>query len=341
MKIPNLPRFWQISLVPLILLTPSLPAQQWVDYPWESSSGDVDTGDFLGWINVELSPYLWHYQAQDYIYMPEAFVSETGSWGFILDLVDPDKLPWRAEYYPVDWQPPVEADFYTDAFVQDFSYAGYHRGEIPLPEEIPGEVIDVTADPYNADPTGTEDSTTAIQSAIDLVGLQGGGVVFLPEGTYKVSPSSRSYCLRISRDNTVIRGAGPDKTFIFNSESNMRQKTILQVAPQSGGTWSTGSNVISITEDIMGPVHEIPVASTAGYEVGDWIIVRMTVTDEWAEEHKEPEWKGPLRVNCFGAWPFVARSRVSIRLIMSSRLMSLSGMRSRFATMRVFTRPLR
>ena len=167
-----------------------------------------------------------------------------GGGGFILDLVDPNKLSWRSEYYPSNWEPPLEADFYTDAFIQDFSYAGYHMGEVPLPETVPGAFIDVTADPYNADPTGTEDATSAIQSAINFVGLTGGGVVYLPEGTYKVSPGTLSHCLQISRNNTVLRGAGPDKTFIFNSESNMRQKTVVRVAPQTGGSWSVGSSEV-------------------------------------------------------------------------------------------------
>ncbi len=44
-----------------------------------------------------------------------------------------------------------------------------------------------TASPYSADPTGAADSTAAIQKAIDDAYQYGGGTVWLPSGTYKVT----------------------------------------------------------------------------------------------------------------------------------------------------------
>ena len=38
----------------------------------------------------------------------------------------------------------------------------------------------VTDAPYNADPTGARDATTAIQKALDAVAALNGGVVYLP-----------------------------------------------------------------------------------------------------------------------------------------------------------------
>jgi uncharacterized protein YjdB len=43
-----------------------------------------------------------------------------------------------------------------------------------------------TAAPYNAVPDGTTDNTVALQAALDAAGSNGGGVVFLPPGKYKV-----------------------------------------------------------------------------------------------------------------------------------------------------------
>ena len=58
--------------------------------------------------------------------------------------------------------------------------------------------------PWNADPTGKADSTTAIQSALRDVEAQGGGVVFLPAGRYRIDGVlSIGYC-------TSLRGAGGD-----------------------------------------------------------------------------------------------------------------------------------
>jgi hypothetical protein len=44
--------------------------------------------------------------------------------------------------------------------------------------------VNILAFPYNADPTGTLDSTTAIQTALNTAG---NGVVYIPAGTYKTS----------------------------------------------------------------------------------------------------------------------------------------------------------
>ncbi len=44
-----------------------------------------------------------------------------------------------------------------------------------------------TVAPYNANGNGVKDNTTAIQSALDKAAADGGGVVFLPPGNYKVT----------------------------------------------------------------------------------------------------------------------------------------------------------
>lgn len=51
---------------------------------------------------------------------------------------------------------------------------------------------------YGADPTGATPSTSAIQAAIDAAGAAGGGVVIVPEGTYKISE------LTFGTNNNVI-----------------------------------------------------------------------------------------------------------------------------------------
>src|SRR5260221_9757779 len=61
--------------------------------------------------------------------------------------------------------------------------------------------VNVTDPAYGADPTGVSDSTTAINNAITA--LPGGGVVYLPPGTYKTSGS-----LVITADNIILQGAG-------------------------------------------------------------------------------------------------------------------------------------
>jgi len=48
-------------------------------------------------------------------------------------------------------------------------------------------VIDVTAAPYKADPTGKADSSDALQAALDAGRDRAHPIVYLPAGTYRVS----------------------------------------------------------------------------------------------------------------------------------------------------------
>src|SRR5690625_384197 len=52
---------------------------------------------------------------------------------------------WRSALYPIDWHPDMRDE--AGRFLHDFSYAGYHAGERPLPHaplESAENVIDVT-----------------------------------------------------------------------------------------------------------------------------------------------------------------------------------------------------
>lgn len=202
---------------------------------------------------------------------------------------------WRSNLYPEDWAAPgLEKDFYTDAFLQDFSYAGYHRGEVPIPTNQEN-TVDVTGAPYNADNTGMTDATAAIQAAINQVQADGGGVVFLPAGTYTLSVADDSNeALRISASNVVLRGAGKDQTFLLNETVEMRSKRIIRVEAFSGVNWDGGPRdeaSILITHDLRGPTMEIPLASPEQFQAGDDVIIRSPMTNEWVQEHNEaPEW---------------------------------------------------
>ncbi len=191
--------------------------------------------------------------------------------------------------YSEDWYPG-----YADGegrFLQDFSYAGYQMGDVPIPTDVPGKVVDVTNAPYHADHTGEIDATGAIQEAIDHVGAEGGGVVYLPEGTYKLAPSENSnYALRIKDSGVVLRGAGVDKTFLYNDETYMRAKSIISIGGQGSG-WAPISQTTSlISTDLLEPTSQIPLNDVSQYEVGDWVVISSDITKEFIEEHGMTEW---------------------------------------------------
>ena len=187
---------------------------------------------------------------------------------------------WQSSLYPESWTPPENADFYTDQLIQDFSYAGYKRGEEPLPN-VTGPIFNVTDAPYGADPTGASDSTVAIQSAIDAAASAGGGVVYLPAGNYSISPQGGS-CLLISSSDIVLRGDGAASTFLTNTETNMRSKQVIRVNASV-----IAEAAVSITEDLNNPTRRLPVATPESFAVGDFVRLKWSFTDEWIADHNQ------------------------------------------------------
>jgi len=85
----------------------------------------------------------------------------------------------------------------------DFSFAGYHRGGVPIPE--PAVSADIKRD-FGAAGDGKTDDTDAFLKAA----AEAKGVVFVPPGEYRITK-----IIEIRRPNVVFRGAGPDKTVLF------------------------------------------------------------------------------------------------------------------------------
>lgn len=218
-----------------------------------------------------------------------AYATSSVGHGFLMDAIYGDfngaeqVFEWRSALYPATWAPGhADAD---GRFLHDFSYAGYHRGEAE-PPIIAGPIYNAVLG-YGADPTGTTDSTAAIQSAIDAAGIAGGGVVWLPAGTYKVAPiGSSAGALRMEKPNVVLRGAGPTKTFLHNTSPMMKNKSVVLVKPTTVpiSYWYEGDNAALITSDLPAPTITIPVASTAGYSVGDLIFIRNDLTQGFIDD---------------------------------------------------------
>jgi hypothetical protein len=214
---------------------------------------------------------------------------------------------WESELFGPGWTATPPLSFYTDKIIQDFSFAGYRRGETSLPPDPPGATRNVVTD-HGADPTGATDSTNAIQAAINAAQTAGGGVVFLPAGIYRVSPQgANAFCLRITSSGVVLRGAGTGQTFLLNTETVMRSKHIIQINGPSGAAWTSAQTPTTlIAADLPGPVTQIPVASTAGFSPGDQVIIRADSGDDWANEHLEPEWVG-VAEGAFGRLMYLRR----------------------------------
>lgn len=53
----------------------------WAGYPIED--GYVNTGAFMGWLEVSADPWIWSVSLNSYIYLPEGHVDGSGAWTYI------------------------------------------------------------------------------------------------------------------------------------------------------------------------------------------------------------------------------------------------------------------
>ena len=203
---------------------------------------------------------------------------------FLLSIIFADAQIWRSSLYPEDWTPGYKDS--EGRFLHDFSYAGYHSGLKEIPNRT-DNIIDITKAPYNADNKGKKDVTFIVQKAVNDLGEKGGGVVYFPQGEYAMSVSTGGKNgVLISYDNIVLRGAGPGKTFLKNTTTSMRNKTLINFEAKNG-KWSTnGKKTVKITKDLYEPTFEIPVEDVADFKVGDIILIKTDCTEEFIKEHK-------------------------------------------------------
>jgi len=58
-------------------------AQTWGGYVIVNGQGDVDTGDWMGWINVLKTPWNYSYSLAGWFYMQESAVTASGGWVYV------------------------------------------------------------------------------------------------------------------------------------------------------------------------------------------------------------------------------------------------------------------
>lgn len=58
------------------------PPRIWSEYQIDNTER-VDTGNWMGWVQVENDPWIWHFDAQEWIYYPNSHIfSSAGQWVF-------------------------------------------------------------------------------------------------------------------------------------------------------------------------------------------------------------------------------------------------------------------
>ncbi|MBI1336605.1 MAG: family 16 glycosylhydrolase [Phycisphaera sp.] len=217
---------------------------------------------------------------------------------------DPSKTPFPTRY-EIDYvrvyqktessktQPPAQTDrsrysmlwgehgekWSPDSRLPNFSFAGYHSGEDPLPNvKVAANVRD-----FGAVGDGGHDDTPAF---LDAVKATHAGAILIPAGRYKITQ-----IVEIKKPNVVLRGEGPGKTVLFfptpleTLRPNPSQTTGGK--PTSGYSWGGGLLWINgaVGMDTISPIvnetqrgdRVLQLASPpVGIQTGDRVTVQMT-----------------------------------------------------------------
>lgn len=225
--------------------------------------------------------------------------------------------PYSVLYAP-DWKP-MDAGgrpLADGRFLHDFSYAGY-RGGAPLPEKA-GPVFNVRTDlrfgadnGFGPDRYDAPDATVPIQRAIDHACSRGGGVVYLPAGTYRVRPPADALAaLRLHCSGVVLRGerdaAGTLLTRVINDEQNMRFKRVIAVGPSlDNGYWydHPQSAKVPLATSVSLPTRVLTLASVAPFRVGQPVIIETEVKAAFRAAHAMGPGESGCPDNGVGCWP--------------------------------------
>ena len=109
----------------------------------------------------------------------------------------------------------------------------------PFVHELEGRVVppvalSVTAAPYDADPTGAADSTAAINRCIADVHNAGGGTVYIPAGTYKIT--HRGDPTIALWGDVTLQGAGESASTIRLADNQGDFEELIGLASSSSNT---------------------------------------------------------------------------------------------------------
>ena len=187
-----------------------------------------------------------------------------------------------------------------DAVLPDVSEVGHHPyGDAPAPAVI----VDVRSARFGAAGDGVTDDTAAIQRAIDSV-EESGGVVYFPDGEYRISDILRVYGSGIVLRGQHRRGArlafqrpldealGPNVAGPF---SRWRWSGgLVWFGPRSrplyaprgkplGGTgegWPVGAPLVSLAAPAARGDRTLSLAAPAPLQPGDLIMVVLDATEE-------------------------------------------------------------
>lgn len=109
----------------------------------------------------------------------------------------------------------------TTPVLPDYSYAGYHFSEKPIPDVSGRKQFNVKD--YGALPNDDQFDDEGIQAAIQAAEKNNGGVIFFPPGKYLIAPdTSTTKQIRVSKSHIILKGSGSGAGGTEIYQANMR-----------------------------------------------------------------------------------------------------------------------
>lgn len=195
---------------------------------------------------------------------------------------------WRSSLYPASWRPLELDPNARDAagrVLPDFSWAGYHRGELRPPYGRAPVVVAVSAELGK----GSADATGGIQAAIDSACAKpGGGAVFIPAGLYRLSfPAGGQAALSIACSNVVLRGAGRNLSRLLLADvAGAAGKAVIRLGGRGSVRDSAQTRTFALDRDELLPTRVLRIAATTQLEVGSAVAIHQSLTPAFRAEHR-------------------------------------------------------
>jgi len=155
--------------------------------------------------------------------------------------------------------------------LDDFSYVGYRLGQESLGNVPCHRLVQII---------GKGDISKELQSAIDMVGTAGGGVVAIPKGVYTMSSA-----VSIPYDNVSIVGASSAETLIrvpadYNSHegSNMAEAVFTfgrKLNASNRGWADQGSVIATVSATISRGALAVDTSDGSKVNIGSWVVVQQ------------------------------------------------------------------
>ncbi len=168
----------------------------------------------------------------------------------------------------------------TGDHIVDFSYAGYRGGGVALPSAPAAETLT---------PSGADD-TAALQSAIDRVAAiaakaNSPQALVLAPGVFHLSSP-----IMIAASNLVLRGSGRDKTMLQLTGTPHLGLTLGLISSSTSDEHTSASpaqapashpHTTLANSYIPSGTRALPVASPAGFSIGDPIFIKRPTTPDY------------------------------------------------------------